>query len=114
MKSRRFAFVINDSTSGFEKILELAHDNVDVVGIDEVQFFSAPVLALLTSLYDGKLVIVAGLDLDFRGEPFGVMPTLMAVSRSFETQSNLRTIQDRTHIIHNASSMESLLHMMIQ
>ena len=77
----RFAFVINDSTSGFEKILELAHDNVDVVGIDEVQFFSAPVFSIINKLVDdGKRVIVAGLDLDFRGEPFGVMPTLMAVA----------------------------------
>ncbi len=77
----RFAFVINDSASGFEKILELAHDNVDVVGIDEVQFFSGPILAIINKLVDdGKRVIVAGLDLDFRGEPFGVIPTLMAVA----------------------------------
>lgn len=75
----RFAFVVSDGTSGFEKILELAHSNVDVIGVDEIQFFSLPILQVLNTLIEnGKRVIVAGLDLDFRGEPFGVIPTLMA------------------------------------
>jgi thymidine kinase len=77
----RFAFVINDSSAGFEKIMELAHENVDVVGIDEVQFFSTPIFGIINKLVDdGKRVIVAGLDLDFRGEPFGIVPILMAVA----------------------------------
>jgi thymidine kinase len=77
----RFAFVVADGTSGFEKILELAQSNVDVIGIDEVQFFSAPVLDIIIQLVNqGKRVIAAGLDLDFRGEPFGIMPTLLALA----------------------------------
>ncbi|GAB4544715.1 MAG: thymidine kinase [Anaerolineae bacterium] len=49
-----------------------------VVGIDEAQFFDAGLVALVEQLAAQKIrVIVAGLDLDFRGEPFGVMPELM-------------------------------------
>lgn len=77
----RFAFVVTDGVSGFEKILELAQSNVDVIGIDEVQFFSTPILDVIVQLVDqGKRVITAGLDLDFRGEPFGIMPTLLAIA----------------------------------
>jgi thymidine kinase len=75
----RFAFVVSDGASGFEKFLELAHTNIDVVGVDEIQFFSSQILNVVSTLIEsGKRVIVAGLDLDFRGEPFGIIPTLMA------------------------------------
>ncbi len=77
----RFAFVISDNASGFEKILELAQSNIDVIGIDEVQFFSNPIINVIETLVaTGKHVIAAGLDLDFRGEPFGVIPRLMAIA----------------------------------
>jgi thymidine kinase len=50
-----------------------------VVGIDEAQFFDEGIIEVVHRLADrGIRVIVAGLDTDFRGEPFGVMPTLMA------------------------------------
>jgi len=50
-----------------------------VVAIDEVQFFAADVVPLAVELADkGMRVIVAGLDLDFRGEPFGAVPELLA------------------------------------
>lgn len=50
-----------------------------VVGIDEAQFFDDEVIAISQKLADkGIRVIVAGLDTDFRGEPFGCMPALMA------------------------------------
>ncbi|MEW5939797.1 MAG: thymidine kinase [Chloroflexota bacterium] len=50
-----------------------------VVAIDEAQFMDAEVVAVVRELADkGIRVIVAGLDQDFRGEPFGPMPTLMA------------------------------------
>lgn len=77
----RGAFVITDSANGFEKILELAQSDVDVIGIDEVQFFSTPIIDVIQYLVEnGKRVIAAGLDLDFRGEPFSVMPTLLALA----------------------------------
>jgi len=50
-----------------------------VVAIDEAQFFDAQVIPICQDMADkGLRVIVAGLDTDFRGEPFGPMPTLMA------------------------------------
>lgn len=52
-----------------------------VVGIDEAQFFDEGLVAVCTELADlGLRVIVAGLDMDFRGEPFGPMPALLAVA----------------------------------
>ncbi|MBN2174811.1 MAG: thymidine kinase [Bacteroidales bacterium] len=62
------------------QILLLAND-VDVVGIDEAQFFDnelSKVCNLLAN--DGIRVIVAGLDMDYRGNPFGPIPTLMATA----------------------------------
>ena len=57
-----------------------------VVGIDEVQFFDAGVLSLAQTLADrGVRVICAGLDQDYRGEPFGIMPSLMAIAEYVTT-----------------------------
>lgn len=53
--------------------------DVTVVAIDEAQFFDAAIVDLVEELAaTGRRVIVAGLDTDFRGEPFGPMPVLMA------------------------------------
>lgn len=55
--------------------------DADVVGIDEAQFFDDGLAPLLVELADSGLrVIVAGLDLDFRREPFGPMPRILAVA----------------------------------
>jgi len=52
-----------------------------VIAIDEAQFLDAGIVAVATSLADrGRRVILAGTDTDFRGEPFGFMPQLMAVA----------------------------------
>lgn len=52
-----------------------------VVAIEEAQFFDEGIIALCQSLADaGRDVIVSGLDMDFRGEPFGPMPTLLALA----------------------------------
>ncbi len=54
---------------------------VDVVGIDEAQFFDTNIVAVCQKLADsGIRVIVAGLDMDFLGKPFGPMPQLMAIA----------------------------------
>jgi thymidine kinase len=64
-----------------EDILNLVNAHTNVVGIDEAQFFDAGVVQVAQHLADqGKRVICAGLDLDFRGEPFGPMPTLLAIA----------------------------------
>ncbi len=53
----------------------------DVVGIDEVQFFPPAILNVVCTLIEqGKRIILAGLDLDFRGMPFGCMPIFMAIA----------------------------------
>jgi thymidine kinase len=61
-------------------ILLLAH-NVDVVGIDEAQFFDSELPSVCVQLANrGIRVIVAGLDMDYLGKPFGPMPALLAVA----------------------------------
>ena len=61
-------------------ILLLAGD-CDVVGIDEAQFFDSAIVEVCNALANsGKRVIVAGLDMDFEGKPFGPMPNLLAVA----------------------------------
>lgn len=61
-------------------ILLLA-DDCDVVGIDEAQFFDEGIVDVANELANqGKRVIVAGLDMDFKGRPFGPMPNLMAIA----------------------------------
>jgi thymidine kinase len=60
-------------------ILPLVKPDTQVVAIDEVQFFSKDIIGICEQLADnGVRVIVAGLDTDFRGEPFGPMPELLA------------------------------------
>jgi len=59
----------------------LLSSNVDVVGIDEAQFFDDGLVDVCNQLAnDGIRVIVAGLDMDFRGVPFGPMPALLAIA----------------------------------
>lgn len=68
-----------DSLTEMNNVIQT--QNYTVVGIDEIQFFSKEIISLICSLIDlGKKVIVAGLDLDFRGVPFGPMATLLAIA----------------------------------
>ncbi|RXK87131.1 thymidine kinase [Filimonas effusa] len=63
-----------------QTILLLAQD-VDVVGIDEAQFFDAEIMHVCQTLaIKGIRVIVAGLDMDYTGKPFGPMPQLLAIA----------------------------------
>lgn len=68
-----------------EKILTLSPADVQVVGIDEAQFFGPEVVDVCQTLANrGVRVIVAGLDTDFLGKPFGAMPALMAVAEDVQ------------------------------
>jgi thymidine kinase len=61
------------------EILEKYAEGTTVVGIDEAQFLDPGVVDVVQSLAEmGVRVLVAGLDMDFRGEPFGAMPTLLS------------------------------------
>lgn len=73
--NRYKAFVV----SNVEEMVKYLDPLPDVVAIDEVQFFTRDLVGLLEQLANkGTRVIVAGLDLDFRGEPFSFMPELLA------------------------------------
>lgn len=62
-----------------EEIINRLDKSIDIIAVDEVQFFPAEIVEILEELADmGKRVILAGLDRDFRGVPFGPMPELMA------------------------------------
>lgn len=61
-------------------ILLLANE-VDVIGVDEAQFFDEAIVDVCTEIADrGIRVVAAGLDMDYAGKPFGPMPRLMAVA----------------------------------
>ncbi len=61
--------------------IRLLADDCDVVGIDEAQFFDQEIVSVCNDLANrGLRVIVAGLDMDFKGNPFGPMPNLMATA----------------------------------
>jgi len=63
------------------EILLLASGSTDVVGIDEAQFFDESLVEVCRQLADrGTRVIVAGLDMDYLGRPFGPMPALLATA----------------------------------
>jgi thymidine kinase len=64
-----------------DEILTLVLPETTVVGVDEVQFFDPDVVQVVRELVaSGRRVICAGLDLDFRGEPFGPVPVLLALA----------------------------------
>ena len=67
-----------EAVDSAEAILSRLDANTTVVAIDEIQFFDDNIVAICDQLADdGRRVICAGLDQDFRGEPFGSMPALM-------------------------------------
>lgn len=68
-----------DDAATFEKIVA---DN-DVIGLDEAQFFGEPIYRGIKDIIQSgtdKIIIVSGLDMDYTGEPFGIMPLLMAIA----------------------------------
>lgn len=64
-----------------KEILEKLLDDTDVIGIDEAQFFDDSLVEIVSKIANNnRRVICAGLDMDFKGEPFGPMPKLMAIA----------------------------------
>ncbi|MBX3014209.1 MAG: thymidine kinase [Caldilineaceae bacterium] len=75
--AREDVIVVADAAS----ILPRLEATTEVVAIDEIQFFDWSIADICSKLADdGRRVIAAGLDQDFRGEPFGPMPLLMALA----------------------------------
>jgi thymidine kinase len=72
--------IISTPVESASAILLLA-GNVDIVGIDEAQFFDSSLVDVCNQLADtGINVLVAGLDMDFMGNPFGPMPALLSIA----------------------------------
>jgi len=91
--------------------IRLLASNVDVVGIDEAQFFDNEIVAVCNDLANrGVRVIVAGLDMDFKGNPFGPMPALMATA---EYVTKVHAVCTRTgnlaHYSHRKAASEELV-----
>lgn len=73
------------AVSTADELLAAVLPDTEVVAIDEVQFFDWRIAEVCEALADsGRRVIAAGLDQDFRGEPFGPMPLLMALAESVD------------------------------
>lgn len=79
--------VSHDSNAIKSKPVKLASeildkiDNAEVIAIDEAQFFDEELIRISNLLANqGKRVIIAGLDMDFKGKPFGIMPGLLAIA----------------------------------
>lgn len=72
---------IRSTPVNFASDILLLSGDCDVVGIDEAQFFDEAIVEVCNTLANqGKRVIVAGLDMDFEGKPFGPMPYLLSVA----------------------------------
>jgi thymidine kinase len=72
--------IISTPVDNASAILLLAGD-VEVVGIDEAQFFDDSIIEVCNALADnGVRIVIAGLDMDFMGKPFGPVPALLAVA----------------------------------
>ena len=91
--------------------IRLLTSDVKVVGIDEAQFFDDEIVAVCNDLANrGIRVIVAGLDMDFQGNPFGPMPALMATA---EYVTKVHAVCTRTgnlaHYSHRNSASKDLV-----
>ena len=85
--------------------IRLLADDCDVVGIDEAQFFDEEIVSVCNDLANrGVRVVVAGLDMDFKGNPFGPMPSLMATA---EYVTKVHVVCTRTGNLANYSFRKS-------
>lgn len=92
------------------EILEIIED-ADVVGVDEAQFFDDGIVEVCNLLANnGVRVIVAGLDMDFAGKPFGPMPELMTISE-YVTKVHAICMKcgNLAHYSHRTSASKSLV-----
>jgi thymidine kinase len=75
------------------EILNKLYDSTRVVAIDEIQFFDKSVVTIISKLARrGCRVICAGLDQDYKGQPFGVMPELLAIADSVDKVQAICTV----------------------
>lgn len=83
--------------NNIEEIMNYLDDNTRIVAIDEAQFFSPAIVEISQRLANrGLRVVIAGLDLDYRGVPFGPMPLLMATAEFVTKMSAICTVCGNT------------------
>ncbi|MBP1705828.1 MAG: thymidine kinase [Chloroflexi bacterium] len=94
VRSRSGAAYHSKAVADAVDIEALAKDSwADVIAIEEAQFFPASLVGVVERLADaGRTVIVSGLNLDFRGRPFGPMPVLMAMADGVTSLSAICTV----------------------
>ena len=86
----KFKAIAIDDPSDMELFVS---DETPVIAIDEIHFFGEEIVPVILNLVDaGKRVMVAGLDLDFRGIPFGCIPTLLAIANSISKLTAICTV----------------------
>lgn len=79
IESRNGLWLDTAKVKNAREILNVVEKDDDVIAIDELQFFDKEIVNVINTLVmQGKRVIGTGLDLDFKGEPFGSMPELLA------------------------------------
>ena len=102
--------ILSTPVDGSQNILLLAN-NVEVVGIDEAQFFDDGLVDVCNILANrGIRVIVAGLDMDFSGKPFGPIPKIMATAE-YVTKVHAICVKcgDLAHYSHRLSKNDKLV-----
>jgi len=113
---------INSTPVNFANDILLRAGSSEVVGIDEAQFFDESIVEVVNKLAnDGKRVIVAGLDMDFKGRPFKPMDSIMAVAEyitkvhavcmkcgNVASYSHRRTKSDQTVVLGEKDIYEAL------
>lgn len=81
LRSHNGAIITAEPVPSGEGVLKRVETETDLVAVEEAQFFDGGIVEVCQTLAGrGYEVIVAGLDLDFRGEPFGPMPALLSVA----------------------------------
>lgn len=82
------AIPIENNKTGMETIMNSVQDNIDVIIIDEANFFTDDLVDTVKELADMKYrVIISGLDQTFRGEPFQPLPSLLAIADNVEKRN---------------------------
>lgn len=102
--------ILSTPVDSARSILEKS-EGVEVVGIDEAQFFDEAIVDVVRQLAErGVRVIVAGLDMDFLGKPFGPMPALMATAE-YVTKVHAICVRcgDIAHYSHRLSKSDRLV-----
>lgn len=93
------------SVNSSKEILKMI-DGIDVIGIDEAQFFDEGIVDVCNKIaFSGKRVIIAGLDMDYLGKPFGSVPFLLSIADEVvKTQAVCMNCGDSAYISHRKNN----------